>query len=104
MESHASIGRADGPSLEERLRAGSLPAREVVAVARALAQALAGLHDAGVVHGDVAARNVVFAADGVKLVGLRGGSDRRGDVRALGALLDDCLARLPERPLGLAGI
>ena len=47
---------------------GRLPAGEVVAVAAPIAEALAYVHAAGLVHGDVSPANVVFDAAGTPLL------------------------------------
>ncbi|WP_143517173.1 protein kinase [Pseudonocardia sp. MH-G8] len=58
-----------GPSLEEQVgRAGPLPASALDVLARRLAEALAGLHGAGVVHRDLKPSNVLLAADGPRLI------------------------------------
>jgi eukaryotic-like serine/threonine-protein kinase len=54
---------ADGGSLAARLAARPMLAREVVAVGRVLAEALAAAHAVGVVHGDVRAANVLLVGD-----------------------------------------
>ena len=50
----------EGESLAERLAHGCLPAAEAVEIARALANALAACHDAGVLHRDLKPENVVL--------------------------------------------
>jgi serine/threonine-protein kinase len=50
----------DGESLADRLERETLPASEVVAVARQLAAALSAVHDRGVVHADVTPSNVLI--------------------------------------------
>jgi hypothetical protein len=69
----------DGGTLADRLRRGRLPIDEAVALARTLAGALAALHGAALVHGDVKPSNIGFTAGGVP------------------KLLDFGLARLRER-------
>jgi formylglycine-generating enzyme required for sulfatase activity len=70
-----------------------LAAAEVLELGRALASALAALHRAGLVHGDLRAHHVVLGEGGPQLVGLdhaRVDGDpaaRRADLRALLGLL-----------------
>jgi serine/threonine protein kinase len=59
----------DGPNLEQRVSAsGPFPRQEVEDLAVKLAEALAALHTAGVVHRDLKPRNVLLAEDGPRLV------------------------------------
>ena len=53
-----------GGTLADRLRRGAVPGPEAVAVALSLAEALAALHEAGYLHGDVKPSNVGFTANG----------------------------------------
>ena len=53
-----------GGTLKDRLRHGPLPAPEAVAVAALLSDALAALHAAGYLHGDVKPSNVGFTSGG----------------------------------------
>ena len=53
-----------GGTLADRLRRGPVPQREAVSIADALADALAALHDAGYLHGDVKPSNIGFTAAG----------------------------------------
>jgi hypothetical protein len=56
---------AEGGSLDDLLVArGTLSPGEVVTACAPIAQALAELHDHGIVHGQVAADSVLFSADG----------------------------------------
>ena len=56
-----------GPTLEERLAGGSLPAAEALRFVAAAADALAAAHGAGVVHGNLVPANVIDGAAGVKV-------------------------------------
>jgi eukaryotic-like serine/threonine-protein kinase len=73
---------AAGGSLADLLVArGRLTPGEVITAVAPVAVALAYLHDAGVVHGDVSAANVLFAADGVPLLADVGVARLTGDER-----------------------
>ena len=54
-----------GGTLADRLRQGPVPARQAVALVAALAEALAALHRAGYLHGDVKPSNIGFTAEGL---------------------------------------
>ena len=54
-----------GGTLADRLRNGPVPGPEAVAIAVSLAEALAALHGAGYLHGDVKPSNIGFTADGL---------------------------------------
>ena len=54
-----------GGTLEDRLRRGPVPASEAVSMTTLLAEALAALHEAGYLHGDVKPNNIGFTADGL---------------------------------------
>lgn len=58
----------DGVPLTERLAGGRLHWPEAVRIAATAADVLAVAHRRGVVHRDLTARNVMIAADGVKII------------------------------------
>lgn len=59
----------DGPSLAAAVGAcGPLPARCVLLLAAALAEALQAIHGAGIAHRDLKPSNVLLAADGPRLI------------------------------------
>ncbi len=78
-----------GGTLVTRLEQGPVPTVQAVGVATTVAEALAALHDAGYVHGDVKPSNIGFASNGaVKLLdfGLTRPADE-GDRPAAGGTL-----------------
>ncbi len=55
----------EGPTLEERLRAGALSIGEALSVASGIAEALDAAHDRGLIHRDLKPANVKIAPGGV---------------------------------------
>jgi len=84
-----------GETLEERLsRQGVLPWPELVRVARDLCRALAVVHDAGIIHGDIKASNVMIDLDGRTILMDFGAGTMRRSGQA--ALAGTPLAMAPE--------
>jgi Tol biopolymer transport system component len=54
----------EGPTLEERISQGALPAEEAVAITRQIAEALEYAHERGVVHRDLKPANIKLSSDG----------------------------------------
>src|ERR1700693_3157603 len=54
----------EGPTLEDRLKAGPLPVQETLEIARQVAEALEAAHDKGIVHRDLKPANIKAAPEG----------------------------------------
>jgi len=54
----------EGPTLDERIKQGRLPADDAIAIARQVAEALEYAHERGVVHRDLKPANVKLSPDG----------------------------------------
>jgi len=55
----------EGPTLAERVGVGPIPWREVVQIARQIAEALEAAHEQGIVHRDLKPANIKVREDGV---------------------------------------
>jgi eukaryotic-like serine/threonine-protein kinase len=53
-----------GPTLADRLQRGALPIRDVIPVARQIAEALEAAHSSGVIHRDLKPANIKLSEDG----------------------------------------
>ncbi len=83
-----------GIALRDVLRQAPLDAERATLVTHAIAEAVAALHSAGIVHGNVHPGTILIADDGrVVLLDAHadGPADPRDDVRAVGAVLYACL-------------
>lgn len=93
----------EGPTLAERLR-GPLGAEEAVRLAREIAEGLAAAHEAGLIHRDLKAENVVVTPSGhAKILdfGLARPVSWDGEMLTLhGALVGTCYAMSPEQARG----
>ena len=54
----------EGPTLDERLVAGPIPVREVLAIATQIAEALEAAHEKGIMHRDLKPANVKLTPEG----------------------------------------
>jgi serine/threonine protein kinase len=93
----------DGHTLAELVaRRGALPLDEVAALARPLCAGLAAIHDAGIVHRDLKASNVMAGTFGVKLIdfGVVKLLDASERLTRTGARVGTPTAMAPEQILG----
>ena len=89
-----------GGTLADRLRSGPVPEGEAVRTVAALADALAGFHDAGYLHGDVKPSNIGFTAGGSPKLLDFGLASGPGSTAAGGTLRYASPEILSDRPAG----
>jgi non-specific serine/threonine protein kinase len=90
-----------GETLEQSLARGPFPLEELIQVGSDLCRALAAVHDAGLIHGDIKTSNAMRDRDGrTILMDFGAGSDRRS---ALGSPQGTPLAMAPELLRGQKG-
>jgi serine/threonine protein kinase len=83
-----------GVSLRDVLRQAPLDADRTTLVVHAIAEAVAALHAAGIVHGNIHPGTILIADDGRVVLAdahADGPADEESDVRAIGAVLYACL-------------
>lgn len=94
----------EGPTLSERLARGPLGIAEAVHLAKEIAEGLAAAHEAGLIHRDLKAENVVITPSGhAKILdfGLARPMSWDGEVLTQhGALVGTCYAMSPEQASG----
>ena len=80
----------DGPTLEDRIKQGALPADEALGIAMQIAEGLEGAHSQGIVHRDLKPANIKLRSDGtVKVL----------DFGIAKALAPDLLTSAPQSPM-----
>src|SRR5262247_4656574 len=55
----------EGPTLADRIRQGTLPLEEALAIARQIAEALEAAHEKGIIHRDLKPANIKIKPDGL---------------------------------------
>jgi eukaryotic-like serine/threonine-protein kinase len=91
-----------GPTLAQRLKAGSLPARAAMRICAQVAIALAAAHARGLVHRDVKPGNVILTPAGPKVVdfGIAAAAGERGEPGSNGEIWGTPAYVAPERLAG----
>ena len=94
--------RAEGETLEQRLRAGALPIAEALSITSRIADALAEVHALGIVHRDLKPANIIVGPRGPKILDF-GVAQLRGapQLTAAGAVIGTPLTMSPEQVRGL---
>ncbi len=92
----------DGPSLAEAVALyGPLPADSVLVLAAGLAEALAAIHAASLVHRDLNPRNVLLARDGPRVIDFGiARADGASRLTSTGMLIGTFAFMSPEQALG----
>jgi serine/threonine-protein kinase len=81
---YVALELVEGVSLLDRLAGGALHWPEAIRIAATVADVLSVAHRRGVVHRDVAARNIMVTANGIKIIdfGMATAAVRNGDTAA----------------------
>ena len=93
----------DGPTLAERIRpSGPLPLREIVNIFEAVVEAIAYIHNKGVVHRDIKSNNIKISSNGeVKLLDFGiAKSEASQQLTATGAVIGTLQYLSPEQLMG----
>ncbi|WP_326598488.1 serine/threonine-protein kinase [Streptomyces sp. NBC_01803] len=98
-----ATGYVAGPDLHRAVDAhGALPRHTVLALAAGLAEALAAVHERGLVHRDVKPSNVLLALEGPRLIdfGIARATDATAQLTATGATVGSPGYMSPEQVMG----
>jgi serine/threonine protein kinase len=92
----------DGPDLGEHIRRhGPLPATDLLVLAAGLAEALAAIHDAGLVHRDLKPANILITEDGPRIIDFGiARADTAGTLTTIGGILGTPAYMSPEQANG----